>query len=203
MDIQPSESFDYTPHEVEPGSFIYEICSALPASVCRDMVARFEANPEQQNPGRLGQNQAEEESIKRSTDLRISGRDNWKDVDEGLFLSLATALKELAKIHPFFASNQFRDMGYNLQRTQVGEYYHWHSDSGQGEFSQRQLVAIWYLNDITTPGGETEFHFQDIKVKPETGKLVLFPPFWTHIHRGVTLEQGVKYLATTWLCFKE
>jgi hypothetical protein len=30
---------------------------------------------------------------------------------------------------------------------------------------------------------------------------VLFPPFWTHEHRAVTLEQGVKYIATTWVVF--
>lgn len=201
--MSSDKQFDYTAHELSPGSFVYEVCNALPRSVCDDMIERFEANPEQHNQGRMGQQQQQQDSIKRSTDLRISGRDNWKDVDQGLFLSLSTALRELVKLHPFFASNSFRDIGYNLQRTAVGEYYHWHTDSGPGEFSQRQLVAIWYLNDVAGPGGETEFHFQDIKVKPEAGKLILFPPFWTHIHRGVTLEHDVKYLATTWLCFSD
>jgi hypothetical protein len=42
---------------------------------------------------------------------------------------------------------------------------------------------------------------QNLAVQPQCGKLVLFPPFWTHIHRGATLEQGVKYIATTWVCF--
>jgi hypothetical protein len=23
----------------------------------------------------------------------------------------------------------------------------------------------------------------------------------SHVHRGVTLEKGVKYIATTWICF--
>jgi len=65
----------------------------------------------------------------------------------------------------------------------------------------RQLVAIWYLNDVAGPGGETEFPLQEILVKPAEGKLVLFPPFWTHVHRAVTLEDRVKYIATTWVCF--
>ena len=39
------------------------------------------------------------------------------------------------------------------------------------------------------------------KVTPQKGKLILFPPFWTHEHRGVTLAQGVKYIATTWVVF--
>jgi hypothetical protein len=74
-------------------------------------------------------------------------------------------------------------------------------DGGPGEFSQRQLVAIWYLNNVEGPGGETEFPLQEVLVKPEEGKLVLFPPFWTHIHRAVEMQKGVKYIATTWVCF--
>ena len=192
---------EYKPKEVSAHSFIYEIKNALPETACADAITRFEAATEHHVQGRIGQQQSEEQSIKRSTDLRISGRDEWKDVDQGLFQSLQTALLELARLHPFFASNSFRDMGYQLQRTMPGEFYHWHVDSGPGEFSQRQLVAIWYLNDVPGPGGETEFHFQQIKIRPETGKLLLFPPFWTHAHRGVTLEQGVKYIATTWVSF--
>ena len=102
---------------------------------------------------------------------------------------------------PFFAANKFKDIGYNLQRTLPGEYYHWHVDAGPGEFSARQMVAIWYLNDVPGPGGETEFPLQGVLIRPAQGKLVLFPPFWTHVHRGVTLQAGVKYIATTWVCF--
>ena len=87
------------------------------------------------------------------------------------------------------------------KRTSPGEYYHWHIDGGSHDFSHRQLVAIWYLNDVGGPGGETEFLFQGVKIKPEAGKLLLFPPFWTHEHRGVTLDKGIKYIATTWVVF--
>ena len=191
----------YRIRELKPLSFIYEIPHALPADVCREMVDRFELSTGQQYDGRLGQGQLREQSIKRSTDLRISGNDAWRDMDRTLFQSLGTALRILSSEFPFFAVNRFRDMGYQLQRTRAGEYYHWHVDGGPGEFSQRQLVAIWYLNDVEGEGGETEFALQGVKVSPERGKLVLFPPFWTHIHRGVTVERGVKYIATTWVCF--
>lgn len=193
----------YQLREVKPYSFIYEIRNALPADVCEDMIARFEKNSDQQYAGRIGQEITTEPDIKRSTDLRISGRKDWKDVDHGLFLSISTALDQLSVTHPFFAANSFCDSGYNMQRTETGEFYHWHTDSGPGEFSQRQLVAIWYLNNAQPPGGETEFCFQEIKVVPEVGKLILFPPFWTHIHRGVPVQRGKKYIATTWVSFKQ
>lgn len=187
--------------ELKPQSFIYEVAHALKADVCDEMIRRFEAKTEQQAAGRIGQDGREVHDIKRSTDLRISGRDDWLDIDTALTRSLVATFSDFAQVFTFFGANSFKDIGYNMQRTLPGEYYHWHVDGGPGEFSQRQLVAIWYLNDVPGPGGETEFALQEVAVKPEQGKLVLFPPFWTHIHRGATLEQGVKYIATTWICF--
>ena len=187
--------------EIKPHSFIYEIPNALPGDVCREMVRRFEAKPHQQNAGRIGTGQTEENTVKKTTDIFISGREDWKDIDNLLRQSLATGLREMAKMYPFFGVNRFKDVGYNIQRYRPGEYYHWHVDSGPGEFMSRQLVAIWYLNNVAGPGGETEFDLQQVSVKPEEGKLVLFPPFWTHIHRAVTMEKRIKYIATTWVCF--
>jgi len=187
--------------EVKPLSFIYEVARALPADVCREAVRRFEASVEQQVPGRIGQAGDEASQVKRSTDLRISGREDWRDIDQALSQQIVATFNAFAGEFPFFAANSFKDIGYNLQRTLPGEYYHWHVDGGPGAFSERQLVAIWYLNDVPGPGGETEFPLQGVSIRPEQGKLVLFPPFWTHVHRGVTLEQGVKYIATTWICF--
>ena len=186
--------------ELKPLSFIYEMEKALAVSVCSDMVQRFEAAVDEQHEGHVGQTVSKDRSVKRSTDLVVSGRAHWKDIDARLFQSLAGALRALREMHPFFGG-AFKDMGYAIQRTLPGEYYHWHIDGGSHSFSHRQLVAIWYLNDVEGPGGETEFRIQNIAVQPRAGKLILFPPFWTHEHRGVTLQRGVKYLATTWVVF--
>ena len=187
--------------EVKPLSFIYEKERALPPDVCAEAIRRFEASADQQAPGRIGQAGEIAPQVKRSTDLRISGREDWRDLDRILSQQLVSSFNAFALEFPFFAANKFKDIGYNLQRTLPGEYYHWHVDAGPGEFSARQMVAIWYLNDVPGPGGETEFPLQGVSVRPAQGKLVLLPPFWTHVHRGVTLHEGVKYIATTWVCF--
>lgn len=189
-----------TIHEVKPNSFIFEKKNALPLDICQEMIRRFEEDEDNQYQGRVGQLANEEKSIKRSTDLVTSGKENWKDLDNALFRSLGAAIQEFRQTYPFF-QGPFKDNGYAIQRTDPGEFYHWHIDGGSHEFAMRQLVAIWYLNDVTGPGGETEFSYQNIKVTPEAGKLCLFPPFWTHEHRGVTLEKGAKYIATTWVVF--
>ena len=187
-------------HEITPCSQIYSAQNALDAAVCANMIERFESATEEQYQGRIGQTEQENLDIKRSTDLVISGKAHWKDIDTALFTSLAAGIRFMRQHHPFFAG-RFKDFGYAIQRTSPGEFFHWHVDSGSHSFSDRQLVAIWYLNDVPGPGGETEFKHQNVKISPECGKLVLFPPFWTHEHRGVTLEKGVKYIATTWILF--
>lgn len=201
--MQPDIALDpstYRLHEVKPNSFVFEMRDALPAFLCQQIIDRFEAAADEQYQGLIGQTLNKDQSIKRSTDLVLSGKPQWKDMDNNLFRSLGIAMREFRERYPFF-KGPFKDMGYAVQRTNPGEFYHWHIDGGSHEFSQRQLVAIWYLNDVPGPGGTTDFLFQDIKIKPETGKLVLFPPFWTHEHRGAVLETGVKYIATTWICF--
>jgi len=189
-----------TIQEVKQNSFIFEKKNALAAEFCQGAIQRFEENPQDQYQGRIGQMADQDNSIKRSTDLVVSGKQHWHDVDRALFRSLGIAIREFRAQYPYF-NGPFKDMGYGLQRTDPGEFYHWHIDGGSHDFSQRQLVAIWYLNDVDGAGGETEFLFQDVKIKPEAGKLLLFPPFWTHEHRGVTLDAGVKYIATTWVVF--
>jgi len=186
--------------ELQPSSQIYVADNALDAEVCKDIINRFEASVSEQYQGRVGQMESENTEIKKSTDLVISGKAHWKDIDRALFSSLAVGITFMRERYPFF-KGRFKDYGYAIQRTSPGEYFHWHVDSGSHSFSDRQLVAIWYLNDVPGPGGETEFKHHDIKITPACGKLVLFPPFWTHEHRGVTLERGVKYIATTWVLF--
>lgn len=200
MPKKPSPNKLNTLTEVQRNTFIFEKQHALANDICNEMVRRFEKHKDEQYAGRIGQLADENRNIKKSTDLVISGKPHWKDLDQELFRSLGKAIVEFRETFPYFKGS-FKDSGYAIQRTLPDEHYHWHIDGGSHDFSQRQLVAIWYLNDVEGPGGGTEFSRQQVRIKPEAGKLLLFPPFWTHEHRGVTLEKGVKYIATTWVIF--
>lgn len=190
----------YTIKELAPNSFVFEIPRALTPDICQDIIRRFEDNQSQHYAGRVGQLSEQAFSIKQSTDLAASAHPQWQEIDSILHRSLGLALGLLRERYPFF-NGPFKDIGYNIQRTEAGQFYHWHIDGGSHDFADRQLVVIWYLNDVDGPGGETEFLYQQLKVSPRQGNMLLFPPFWTHEHRGVTLQSGVKYLATTWVVF--
>ena len=54
-----------------------------------------------------------------------------------------------------------------------------------------------YLNN--TDSGYTDFMHQKLSVKPETGKLVIWPAYFTHTHRANPDLKEDKYIMTGWL----
>jgi prolyl 4-hydroxylase len=66
--------------------------------------------------------------------------------------------------------------------------------------SNRYLVMLWYLNDVGS-GGETEFPQLELIVKPRTGRLLMFPPYWMYQHQGLPPISGEKFILSTYLLF--
>ena len=58
----------------------------------------------------------------------------------------------------------------NIQHYAPNEgFFGWHCERSSYQSHQRALVFMTYLNDVTD-GGETEFYFQKLKIKPVKGK---------------------------------
>ena len=95
----------------------------------------------------------------------------------------------------------------NLQWYAAGEggYPYWHCElyprDAQAETLHRHLLWTVYLND-GFDAGETEFLFQQRKVAPRTGSLLIAPTAFTHTHRGNRPEGGDKFIATSWILFQ-
>jgi hypothetical protein len=70
--------------------------------------------------------------------------------------------------------------------------FDWHMDARQHAGDRRFLAILIYLNTVNE-GGETEFHFQNCQIKPKQGSVLLFPPYWSHIHRGKKPISNIKY----------
>jgi len=90
---------------------------------------------------------------------------------------------------------------YKIQRTDpAGGYHVWHSEDGGVCHSRRIGVYILYLNDVEE-GGETEFLYQSMRVKPKQGTLLIWPAAFTHTHRGNPPLSNPKYSVTGWTEF--
>lgn len=95
----------------------------------------------------------------------------------------------------------------NLQWYRAGEggYPYWHCelyprDPG-AETLHRHLLWTLYLNEEFSEG-ETEFLFQQRRIAPRTGALLVAPTAFTHTHRGNRPQGGDKFIATSWILFQ-
>ena len=90
---------------------------------------------------------------------------------------------------------------HKIQKTLPTQGYHvWHCEQDSRERGQRIAAYALYLNDVEE-GGETEFLYLSKRIKPQTGKLVIFPSGYLHTHRGNPPLSGTKYIMTGWLEF--
>ena len=105
------------------------------------------------------------------------------------------------------AQTCFRPGAVNLQWYRAGEggYPYWHCElyprDAQCETLHRHLLWTLYLNDDFEQG-ETEFLFQQRKIAPRTGSLLIAPTAFTHTHRGNRPQGGDKFIATSWILFQ-
>ena len=95
----------------------------------------------------------------------------------------------------------------NLQWYAAGEggYPYWHCELYPKDAScdtlHRHLLWTLYLNNGFDEG-ETEFLFQQRRVKPAVGDLLIAPAAFTHTHRGNRPSGGDKFIATSWILFQ-
>ena len=98
-------------------------------------------------------------------------------------------------------SGRHTNYTFKVQKTKIGGGYHiWHYESCSREICNRLLTWMVYLNDVQE-GGETEFLYQHMRVKPEQGTLVIWPAAFTHTHRGNPPLSNEKYIVTGWTEF--
>ena len=95
----------------------------------------------------------------------------------------------------------------NLQKYHAdqGGYPYWHSEQYPRLDGAEALhrVVLWsiYLNEGFDEG-VTEFLYQQRRIRPRTGALLIAPAAFTHTHRGNRPKGGDKYIATSWSLFQ-
>jgi hypothetical protein len=95
----------------------------------------------------------------------------------------------------------------NLQWYRAGEggYPYWHCElyprDAAAETLHRHLLWTLYLSEDFGEG-ETEFLFQQRRIVPRAGTLLIAPTAFTHTHRGNRPQGGDKFIATSWILFQ-
>ena len=184
---------------------IEEYPNAFPIDWCKQVIKRFKE---------MSANQLTNlESSMKNQDERImmdwSNHNLRYHADEDICQFFYSNLN---KIYTEKYRNKYESIGsvmkhyqkaMSVQKTIPHHGYHvWHSESADLSSCSRILAYTVYLNDIEE-GGETEFLYQGVKIKPTCGKLSIFPTSFTHPHRGNPIYKGEKYIITGWYTLDE
>lgn len=194
--------------------FIHRIPNLLSKEFCNDVIEQFEKS-NIKGPGHIytlkdGYFSSSDDSVlKISTDISIYrgfieeatklGEPEWFEVIQYINYKLTKGLDSYITEYPDLANVQkFVLEGYNIQRYLPGEgFFNWHCENaGYANGGDRILAWMIYLNDLEAGG--THFKSQNHTEKAEAGKFVMWPAFWTHMHKGQISETETKYIITGW-----
>ena len=194
--------------------FIYRIPNLVSDEFCKDIIEKFENSKfKKKGSSYKAENGSvtlvKEGTFKKSTDIGITrdfcriteeaGEEGWLEFITYINLKLEKAIDLYAQKFPQLDSLQeFELESYNIQRYLPGEgFYNWHCENtGYTLGGDRVLAWMIYLNDVEDGG--TEFKTQNHIEKAEAGKFLIWPAYWTHIHRGQISNTKTKYIITGW-----
>ena len=194
--------------------FIQEFHSVISTAVCSQLVKKFDYY-ESNNEGQLrvldkfttdgggAQDTRTKEAKVIYVDTNILSRvdSNFleliKQCVEGMYRCAPLYVKRLGQV--VMAPIQIRQIDF-LKYEQGEGFYGSHIDCGMKSIEHRVLSFILYLNDVQV-GGETEFVLQDALVKPEAGKLVIFPSNFCFVHQSNRTVSNAKYIIASFSSF--
>ncbi len=181
-------------------SFLEAYPNALSTDECEEIIRRFEADPRKfasRTQFRVAS------PIRSGTMLPTTEFPEWRDVTERVesvvrerlrdYVGKFVGLKNLSSPGRYYVS------GALVERIEPGQGYGFHIDAGPWGTHDRFLATLIYLRDVRE-GGFTEFPYQSLRVAPRAGLMLMFPPFWTHLHRGAPPISGTKYNITNFVC---
>lgn len=191
--------------------YVYINKTSLSSDICKDIIEIYEKTQNKHRATTLG---GINENVLRAFQCpsHIITDDEWPTIHSFLMQELTNNLKTYTEIldSQIGDGNIYQHMKDDLKiiynsfhinkyESNNGGKYDYHTDRylKKGMNEERHITFIWYLNNVTE-GGETEIK-GNIKIKPETGKLLLFPSTWTYPHCSRPTISNDKYVIVGWL----
>ena len=137
--------------------------------------------------------------------------DRFKDINKLMLPKFQLAVEKYKKdlnIHEIQFPKKFGWEEFKIKRYLAGdggddnEQFKYHVDVTNHASAKRFLILMVYLNDDFKEG-ETIFPVFGDVVVPKTGRLLIFPPYWTYLHAGKPpIKPGyAKYFLGTYLTY--
>ncbi len=175
--------------------FIEEYPGAVSPDLCKKIIALFEADPGQEPSSVNFNGRKKFQNIRTGTRVKPNS-EAWQPLIEGLAPAFIDTMRRYVTKYPGLQhltnAEELVFVGPVIERVLPGQGFGWHVDHSAATW-QRVVAGLLYLSSIND-GGSTEFADQAQHVRSDEGKIVLFPPYWTHFHRGITPTTQTKYV---------
>jgi len=182
--------------------YIYVLDDVLPITLCKALIEKFERNEEHEQEKTVAPN-------RHFTEINISKHSHWQDQHD----IMVNVVKGLTKVYMdrfcILTESQWpKSFGYEQFRMKRyfpngRDEFSFHTDVGSYASSRRFLSFLFYLNTVED-GGKTRFGYvpggePDLTVDAKEGRVLMFPPLWTHPHWGEKPVSGPKYIMSAYL----
>ncbi len=188
-------------------NFIGIYDNILSSQQCKEIIEWVETQP--LHRGKTSHKDEIAVNLKHKSSWEVSYKktsfSNKTFVDLIINNALADCTPLYRKSHPDLDKIDSWDVynNYNIQKYNPNEgYYTLHCENGGGKGLKRMLVWMIYLNTVTDKGG-TYFSSYDKTINAQQGRVVIWPAYWTHFHKGIPSPTQTKYIATGWYGFVE
>ena len=196
--------------------FVLEVPNFFPLELCKEITTAFESVEDTIEPGDLeyySNGKIIYRSKKPNKEVKLCRNLSFKHLDSKVRKYITKAYKlYLEHLHHEFDHNKkpfphifssileikgATDHGYNVHQIKRGGSYEWHIDDVPHIQKSRFVQLIVYLNTLEpNEGGTTEF-VNGRKIRPEAGKLLMWPCSWTFPHCGNEVKAKYKYILIT------
>ena len=203
--------------KIEHKEYIGFYRQLFPAGYCQHLINEFKRLEDAGAGSNRQQSERAHKHVKDDHQIGVNLRNHsltpfkWVDGDEKCWDACDLFFDGLQKCYEEYSTKYsiLRDNGsirasvMKMQRTGPGGGYHiWHGEQGPGTHANRVVVYMLYLNDLEGEGGETEFLYQKMRIKPEENLMLVWPASYTHAHRGnPILSETHKYIVTGWFYY--
>jgi hypothetical protein len=184
-------------------NFIETFDNALTENEC-NYIINYMNTDDRLTPGTI--QSGVNKKVKDSFDVFMNlNNDDDLEVNEIIFKAFCNCLEPYVKKH-----TQLNRLApwkifplYNLQKYNPQQGYHsLHCENSNPSIASSHRVMAWmfYLNTVTDGGG-TYFDNYDLTMDAIQGRGVIWPAYWTHMHRGIVSKTETKYIATGWVSY--
>ena len=170
----------------------------IPSQICDELISFFKNHKANHAPGTISDPPRVDLNYKDSIDIFVDPKYNNPSIQSYLkylqqvifnYQDRYEAIKDCEKfglVEPI--QIQYYKTGKGFKK--------WHFERS-GKSVNRCLVFMTYLNNV--PGGGTHFKYQNLTVTAKKGLTLMWPPDFTHTHKGQISSTQEKYIITGWL----